>query len=310
MARLQFGQLTAAWKGEASDFTPLLAEQLDAIADVIEIDLASLGETEVQTTGGRRIDIVAQGADGSEFVIENQYGRADHDHLTRGLAYAVARRARGLIVVAEEHRDEFRAVAQYLNELAEHDRERGIAVWLIEAKAVRIEDSPWAPLFTAVVEPNSFTATVEQAKKDGALGSLEDFYAQCSTAPTREAAEEVLARWLERKGSRKRLGPNHVVLEARGPSSNGFRTVVTLFSDGQVLIPFGSYAGQNSGIPVEPLTTEEFRARADAIFGLDGTKVQARTMRGWLGPDTVDRLLHFCAEVADAYAAALEQDSS
>jgi hypothetical protein len=28
-------------------------------------------------------------------VIENQYGRADHDHLTRGLAYAIARRPRG-----------------------------------------------------------------------------------------------------------------------------------------------------------------------------------------------------------------------
>lgn len=37
----------------------------------------------------------------------------------------MARRARGLVVVAEEHRDEFKAVAQYLNELAEHDREGG-----------------------------------------------------------------------------------------------------------------------------------------------------------------------------------------
>jgi hypothetical protein len=35
-------------------------------------------------------------------------------------------------------------VATYLNELAEHDPERGIAVWLVEAKAVRIANSPWA----------------------------------------------------------------------------------------------------------------------------------------------------------------------
>jgi hypothetical protein len=85
-----------------------LAEQLDAVGSAIGVDIASLGQSEVQTAGGRRIDIVAQGADGSEFVIENQYGRADHDHLTRGLAYAVARRARRLVIVAEEHRDEFR----------------------------------------------------------------------------------------------------------------------------------------------------------------------------------------------------------
>src|SRR3954454_20216470 len=165
MARLTFGRLTEAWTGEAADFTPLLVTQLDAIGAAIGVDLASVGESEVQTTGGRRIDIVAQGSDGSEFVIENQYGKADHDHLTRGLAYAVARRARGLIVVAEEHRDEFRAVAQYLNELAELEPAQGIAVWLFEGQAIRIGDSPWAPLFAAVVEPNRFTATVEEVKQ-------------------------------------------------------------------------------------------------------------------------------------------------
>jgi hypothetical protein len=119
MAKLTFGRLTKAWKGEAADFTPLLADQLDSLGEAIGVDLASVGKSEVPSAGGRRIDIVAQVEDGSEFVIENQYGRADHDHLTRGLAYAVARRARGLVVVAEEHRDEFKALAQYLNELAE-----------------------------------------------------------------------------------------------------------------------------------------------------------------------------------------------
>src|SRR5262245_8893860 len=103
MGRLEFGRLSKAWKGEASDFTPLLAEQLDALGVAIGLDFLSVGPSEVATAGGRRIDVVASGTDGTEFVIENQYGRADHDHLTRGLAYAVARRARGLVVVAEEH---------------------------------------------------------------------------------------------------------------------------------------------------------------------------------------------------------------
>lgn len=165
MARLGYGRLTHAWKGEASDFTPLLAEQLDQIGAAIGVDLASMGQSEVLTTGGRRIDIVAKSSDGSELVVENQYGRADHDHMTRGLAYAVARRARGLVIVAEEHRDEFRAVAEYLNNLAELDPHRGISVWLVEARAVRIGTSPWAPLFTTVVEPNAFTAIAEQAKQ-------------------------------------------------------------------------------------------------------------------------------------------------
>jgi hypothetical protein len=83
----------------AGSVTPLLAAQLDAIGDAIGVDLASIGQSEVQTAGGRRIDIVAQEADGSEFVVENQYGRGDHDHLTRpgvrgGAACAGARRCR------------------------------------------------------------------------------------------------------------------------------------------------------------------------------------------------------------------------
>lgn len=303
MAKLQFGRLTQAWQGEASDITPLLAEQLDALGSEIGVDLASVGESEVPTAGGRRIDIVAKGADGSELVIENQYGRADHDHLTRGLAYAVARRARGLVVVAEEHRDEFRAVAQYLNDMAEHDPERGIAVWLVEAKAVRIGDSPWAPLFSTVVEPNAFTATVEQAKQaDAPLASLDDFV-QDAAADVRDAAKTVVDRWLA-EGHKRRFGPNHVVLEAKGPSKNGYRTVVAVYTDGRVLVPFSSYAGQNSGIAIESLTTPDFRAGANQLFGFSGSELQARTVPGWLNESNVERLLGFSKQVAAAYAEA------
>jgi len=277
---------------------------LDAIGAEIGVDLVSTGESEVQTTGGRRIDIVAQGEDGSEFVIENQYGRSDHDHLTRGLAYAVARRARGLIVVAEEHRDEFRALAQYLNELAEHDRERGVAVWLVEAKAVCIDGGSWAPLFSTVVEPNAFTATVEQAKQsEKNLGSIEDFWEQFTSPSSRAAAQKVLSEWLG-TGYGVRLGPNHAVLYAAGPSKNGFRTVVAVFSDGRVFVPFGSYGGQNSGVAIDSLTTEEFRSNADALFGFDGSERQARTGPGWLATDTAEPLIQFCHQVADAYASA------
>lgn len=216
MAKLEFGRLSEAWKGEASDFTPLLSEQLDQLGDAIGVDLTSVGKSEVSTAGGRRIDILGTSVDGSEFVIENQYGRADHDHLTRGLAYAVARRARGLVVVAEQHRDEFRAVAQYLNELAEQDTERGIAVWLVEAQAVRIAGSPWAPLFASVVEPNAFTATVEQVKQaENGQRTLEEFLASVDDADVLDATKTVIANWT---GPDKRWGitPKHLWLQAAG----------------------------------------------------------------------------------------------
>jgi hypothetical protein len=309
MERLVFGRLTDAWTGEAADFTPLLAAQLDALGEAIGVDLASLGESEVLTAGGRRIDIVAQVTDGSEFVIENQYGRADHDHLTRGLAYAVARRASGLVVVAEEHRDEFRAVAGYLNELAEQDPDRGIAVWLVEAKAVRIANSPWAPLFTAVVEPNSFTATIEAEKHNQNLGSDQEFLDSCKSPEIATAAKRLLDAWTA-AGHRHRRGPEHIVLMARGPSRNGWRTVIAVFVDGRVLVPFGSYSGQNSGIAIESLTTPAFRNEADLFFGFSGSEKQARTAPGWLNVERAESLLAFAHKVATAYEAALNDATS
>lgn len=308
MAKLTFGRLSEAWAGEAKDFTPLLAEQLDALGDAIGVPLASVGEAEVPTAGNRRIDIVATGDDGSEFVVENQYRTADHDHLTRGLAYAVARRARGLVLVAEEHRDEFRAVAQYLNELAEHDAERGVAVWLVEAKVVRIGDSPWAPLFTAVVEPNAFTATVEQAKQTaGVLKRLDDFWELYESEELLLTAQELHSRWIG-AGYRRRLGPNHMVLEAAGPSTGGFRVVATLYPDGRVMVPFSSYGGANSGIPIEALTTGEFRSAADALFGFAGTEQRPTTSPGWLGSSRTEEMWEFCTKIAEAYTAALATD--
>lgn len=212
--------------------------------------------------------------------------------------------------MAEEHRDEFRAVAQYLNDLAEQDLERGISVWLVAAKAVRIDDSRWAPLFQAVVEPNAFTTTVEQAKQSEArLRSLDEFWATFSSSPLLDAAQRVFNAWKDGP-SRTRLGPDHLVLEASGPSVAGVRTVVAIYSDGKVMVPFGSYAGQNSGIPIPSLVEDDFRSAADQLFGFNGSERLARTKPGWLTTATADDLIKFCLSVADAYAEAMLSESS
>ena len=54
MGVLEFGRLSEAWAGEATDFTPLLAERLDQLGNAIGVDLASVGTTEVASAGGRR----------------------------------------------------------------------------------------------------------------------------------------------------------------------------------------------------------------------------------------------------------------
>lgn len=144
----------------------------------------------------------------------------------------------------------------------------------------------------------------QRCKQAELLGTTEAFLDQIAEPDLRAAAEAVIDRWLS-AGHRRRLGPNHVVLEARGPSSGGVRTVVTIFSDGHVLVPFHSYAGSNTGIAIETLTTSKLREATDELFGFRGDEKMATTQPGWLTPDRVDGLLSFCEQVADAYRSVL-----
>lgn len=93
---------------------------------------------------------------------------------------------------------------------------------------------------------------------------------------------------------------------ARGPAVSGQRTVIAASADGRILVPFGSYAGQNSGIPIESLMSSEFRAEADQLFGFTGSEKQARTPAGWLDEQRAEPLLAFAMKVANAYHAALD----
>lgn len=313
MGRVAFGRLTEAWKGEASDFTPLLAERLDEVGAAIGVDLVAIGETEVPTSGGRRIDIVAEGVDGQRIVIENQYGRGDHDHLTRGLAYAVAPpRASGLVVIAEEHRDEFRAVVEYLNDLAELDPDNAIKVWLVEARAVRVDESAWAPLFDTVVRPNSFTASVSAVKRSDGATAADECWSHFTDSSLRNTIQGVVSRW-QALGHRVWFSRDgRITLVAPGPATSGVRdrSVIALYPDGRVLIPFSAFAGTNSGVAVPALTTEPFRKGADQLFGTHGKGQLAKSDIAWIAESRSDDLIAFCVQVAEAYSAEVDRMAS
>jgi hypothetical protein len=55
---------------------------------------------------------------------------------------------------------------------------------------------------------------------------------------------------------------------------------------------------------------EEFRGKADALFGFSGTERMASTPPGWLTPERVEPVLTFSLDVAAAYADALGTASS
>ena len=157
------------WPGEAKDFTPWLADNLDALSAHLEISNLELESTEVDVPGGRRLDILAKDADGRNWAVENQYGEADHDHLTRALAYAVGLECRAVVVVAESHREEFVAVADEWNRYSEAYGVDGIRLFLVAIEAGRIGDSAPGFRFRLVAGPNEWkseTATGARPTSD------------------------------------------------------------------------------------------------------------------------------------------------
>ena len=156
------------WPGEARDFTPWLGDNLESRSDQFEIDELELVSTEVEVPGGRKLDILAKDADTSSWAIENQYGEADHDHLTRALAYAVGLECRAVIVVAESHRDEFVAVADEWNRFSEAYGSEGIRLFLVAIEAGRRGGS--GPLFP--LPPRRQTERMEVGDGNGTKAAL------------------------------------------------------------------------------------------------------------------------------------------
>lgn len=217
--------IRSVWPREDRNFTPWLAENLDWLADDLGLGALTLEATEVPIPGGRNLDILATDSEGRAVAIENQYGVVDHDHLTRGLAYAVGLQASdrpvsALVVVAEDHRDEFVAVADYLNECASARGEHGISVFLAQVVVTQIGESDPAVEFRSVAEPNDWevAARVSQAPR---LADTDSFLSSLSpdNAPV---AESIISDW-ERRADAWIALASSVVLYARNTRTESGR---------------------------------------------------------------------------------------
>lgn len=153
--------LREAWKHEAGDFTPWLAEtaNLATLADALGLGELELVATEHQV-GDFKLDILCtDGAD--QVIIENQLERTNHAHLGQIITYAAGIGAKKITWVAETFRPEHVAALEFLNQNTTED----LNFFAVEIELWRIGDSPLAPKFEVVVRPNEWAkAGREQAR--------------------------------------------------------------------------------------------------------------------------------------------------
>lgn len=161
LSKLERVPLREAWKHEASDFTPWLAEtdNLNALADALGISELVLVATE-HWVGDFKLDILCTDGD-EQVIIENQLEKTNHAHLGQIIAYSAGVNAKKVIWVAESFRAEHAAALQFLNENTTDD----LNFFAVEVELWKIGDSPLAPKFEVVVKPNEWVkAGREQAR--------------------------------------------------------------------------------------------------------------------------------------------------
>jgi hypothetical protein len=167
LGKLERKELYEAWKHEARDFTPWLAEaeNLNALATVLGLGELTLVAIE-HWVGEFKLDILCDDGD-QKVIIENQLEETDHRHLGQILTYAAGVGAKKVVWVAKTFRAEHAAALQFLNDNTTED----LSFFGVEVELWQIGDSLLAPKFEVVAKPNDWAKSGRESARAAASAS-------------------------------------------------------------------------------------------------------------------------------------------
>lgn len=150
-----------AWNHEQYDFTPWLAseENVAQLADALGFELEVEG-IEV-AVGPYSADILAKEVGSNRWVvIENQYGKTNHDHLGKLITYGSFLDAGTVVWIAENFTEEHKKALDWLND---HTTEE-LSFYGVALELWQIDDSLPAVRFNVVSRPNIIVKQATAAK--------------------------------------------------------------------------------------------------------------------------------------------------
>ncbi len=156
--RLERVSLREVWPHEAYDFSQWLQDNLDVLNEALGLNLAS-AEAE-KAAGEFNIDLLAEDESGRPVIIENQLESSDHDHLGKVVTYLSSIGAEIAIWIVAKPRSEHIKAISWLNEASSG------SFYMVKVEAVRIGNSPPAPLLTQIVGPSAESREVGKTKRE------------------------------------------------------------------------------------------------------------------------------------------------
>lgn len=163
LGKLEKIELREVWRHEALDFTRWLAkkENIAILSKEIGIDIEVI-ETEM-SVGRYNVDIYARDIESNKrIVIENQLENTNHDHLGKMLVYAAGLDADIAIWIVKDVNEEHRQAVEWLND----NSFEKINIFLVKVELWQIDNSPIAPKFQVICEPNNWAKVLKQQSKE------------------------------------------------------------------------------------------------------------------------------------------------
>lgn len=168
--KLKHIPLRDIWRHEAMDFTPWLADNVEALGKALGLEL-ELTEREA-SVGDFSLDLLAQDLGSSRTVIiENQLTQTDHDHLGKLLTYAAGFDASIVIWVAGIVREEHRQALEWLNQRTDTKTQ----FFAVVVDVLQIDDSKPAFTFRTVVSPNEWQKSKKQRSVNKSSSRAESY---------------------------------------------------------------------------------------------------------------------------------------
>lgn len=110
-------------------------------------------------------DILAKDPSDNLVVIENQFGKTNHDHLGKILTYAATLGATAVVWIAERFTDEHRKAIEWLNEHTSED----LALYAVEIELWQIDTSKPALRFNVLSQPTEIAREATAIKSAGPI---------------------------------------------------------------------------------------------------------------------------------------------
>ena len=169
LGELKEKTLRTVWDHEEREFTPWLAqeENMARLSEAIGMDL-QIERIEVPV-GPYYADILAKDASGGYVVIENQFGKTNHDHLGKLITYGATLGATAVVWVAEQFTDEHKRALDWLNDRTTDD----LSLYAVKLEVLQIDNSRPAVRFNVVSEPSAIIRSATVAKLSGSLSEVQ-----------------------------------------------------------------------------------------------------------------------------------------